>query len=51
MGWWESHRPLERGSRGPDVERLQRELNRALSTRVPVTGNFGEQTEQSVREF
>ncbi|MDX1979355.1 MAG: peptidoglycan-binding domain-containing protein [Bryobacteraceae bacterium] len=42
---------LERGSRGPDVERLQRELNRALGRRIPVTGTFGEQTEQSVREF
>jgi peptidoglycan hydrolase-like protein with peptidoglycan-binding domain len=42
---------LERGSRGPDVERLQRELNRALGTSLPITGVFGQQTEDSLKEF
>jgi hypothetical protein len=42
---------LERGSRGPDVERLQRQLNAANGATLPITGLFGQQTEDAVREF
>lgn len=49
--------PLQRGSSGPDVERLQARLNRiatnypAIPKVYPTNGAFGETTEAAVRAF
>lgn len=51
-GWWGAHRLLERGSRGRDVEALQRTLSvEVTALRRPPTGIFDEETENAVRTF
>lgn len=50
--WWETHRLLTRGARGPDVEHVQKALN--ASGYVPPlapTGHFDSKTEAAVKWF
>jgi hypothetical protein len=49
--WWDSHRLLEKGSRGADVKRLQEALNKSFSTPISATGVFDDATEARLREF
>jgi putative peptidoglycan binding protein len=51
VGWWETHRQLQRGDRGPDVAALQRMLIEDSGDKFPVTGFFDIATENSVKEF
>jgi peptidoglycan hydrolase-like protein with peptidoglycan-binding domain len=53
MSWWEAHRLLRRGSRGPEVEALQRALRQdvAAPTRPMAHGIFDEPTEDAVKAF
>lgn len=51
-GWWHSHRLLRRGSQGPDVVRLQRQLNlEGWSDFVEPSGRFDSKTESVVIKF
>jgi hypothetical protein len=50
--WYENHRRLSRGDRGPDVEKLQRALNAAgANPAVKPNGIFDAGTEAEVRAF
>lgn len=50
--WWQNHRLLQRGARGPDVERMQRALNDSGYTpRLVPDGDFGGLTEAAVIWF
>ena len=51
IGWWETHRQLQRGDRGPDVAQLQRMLIENSGDGFPVTGLFDAATEKSMKEF
>src|SRR5262245_20327160 len=50
-GWWDVHRLLQPGSRGPDVEELQRQLMTVTAKPVDPNGRFDDKTEDAVREF
>jgi hypothetical protein len=51
-GWWATHRLLSWGRRGPDVEALQRALNKeAIPSQLTVTGTFDNETEEAVKAF
>ena len=50
--WYDKHRKLSRGDRGPDVEKLQRALNAAgANPALNPNGIFGAETEAEVRAF
>ncbi|WP_411643809.1 peptidoglycan-binding protein [Loktanella agnita] len=50
--WWQTHRMMIRGARGPDVVRAQSALNdMGASPQLTPDGAFGENTERAVREF
>lgn len=50
--WYTDHRKLSRGSKGPDVIRLQRRLNTdGANPLVEPDGVFGQNTEAEVHRF
>lgn len=50
-GWWDVHRMLRKGHRGPDVSELQRLLVQDSGDRIPISGYFGDETEKAVKAF
>jgi peptidoglycan hydrolase-like protein with peptidoglycan-binding domain len=42
---------LKKGSKGPSVTDVQTELKKRVAPKLPVTGYYGGQTEQAVRDF
>ncbi len=50
-GWWDVHRMLHKGHRGPDVSELQRLLVQDSGDRIPISGLFGDETEKAVKAF